>query len=315
MKFCFRQSLVGALHAVAHLGCSHTSYSMKSLNLARNVLTSLHIGSLLFGLYGLVILPRSPEFLANMPPEGMAIMEFGMAHGGAVYIVFGALAVGLWGAQILGMRQLLMFLVPSFLLSLASELLGTSTGFPFGAYSYTELLGPKILGLVPFVIPLSWFYMGLVSYMLARAIFGEARGVLGVVGPLLLGAWFLTAWDLVLDPAMAVADPKFWVWLETGPFFGMPLQNFAGWFGTGLLFMAVARGLWGTNPPVPTRAQLTFPLIIYVANIFFSAVMSIGAGLYIPVLMGLVLGLLPVVWAWWCGATNPEPQLTGGRAG
>ncbi len=275
---------------------------MKSLNLARNLLTGSHIAAMMFGLYGLVVLPRTPDFLANMPPEGLLVMSFGMSNGGALYIVLGALAVALYGYQVWGLQRMLMFLVPSFGLSLASELIGTSTGFPFGAYSYTELLGPKILGLVPITIPMSWFYMGLVSYVLARTVFAEMRGPLAFWGPLLLGAWFLTAWDLALDPAMAVADPKFWIWEEDGPFFGMPLHNFAGWFFTGLLFMGIARLLWRENPPVPSRAQLTLPMIVYVSNILFSAVISVAAGIYIPVLMSIVLGVLPVIWIWWGGA-------------
>ena len=60
-------------------------------------------------------------------------------------------------------------MLPSVLISLTSELLGTSTGFPFGHYSYLSGLGYKIAGLVPFTIPLSWFYVGCVSYLLARA--------------------------------------------------------------------------------------------------------------------------------------------------
>ena len=32
-------------------------------------------------------------------------------------------------------------------------------GLPFGPYSYTTMLGYRIGGLVPFPIPLSWFYM------------------------------------------------------------------------------------------------------------------------------------------------------------
>ncbi|MBC8123478.1 MAG: carotenoid biosynthesis protein [Gemmatimonadaceae bacterium] len=284
---------------------------MKSLNLLKNAMTGLHIASMLFGLYGLVFLPLVPEFMNNLPPQGQAIFDFGMTQGGPVYILFGAVAVLIYGIQTIGWQRLLMFLVPALLISLASELLGTSTGFPFGSYAYTPgLLGPMILGLVPFTIPLSWFYMGFVCYILARAAFSESRGIVATVGPLLLGAWFLTAWDLVLDPAMAVAS-GFWSWKEGGPFFGMPFQNFAGWFGTGLLFMAVARWLWKSNVAVPNRAQLTLPLIIYTSNMLFSAVMSVAAGLYIPVVLGFALGLLPVVWIWLGGTLPSSSQLSG----
>ena len=53
------------------------------------------------------------------------------------------------------------------------ELIGTSTGFPFGPYSYTSFLGIKILDHVPYSIPLSWFYMGFTSYILASMIVSQ----------------------------------------------------------------------------------------------------------------------------------------------
>ena len=59
-------------------------------------------------------------------------------------------------------------MIPAIAISLTAELMGTSTGFPFGAYHYTTGLGYKIAGLVPFTIPLSWFYLGLSSFLIAR---------------------------------------------------------------------------------------------------------------------------------------------------
>jgi len=67
----------------------------------------------------------------------------------------------------------------SMFLSLGSELLGTSTGFPFGDYSYLSGLGYKITGLVPFTIPLSWFYMGFASYLIARVGLDIAQNPVG----------------------------------------------------------------------------------------------------------------------------------------
>jgi len=82
-------------------------------------------------------------------------MEYGW---GVVYMVLGAVAVAIYTYRRLGLKPLLTFMLPSGF-SLGSELLGTSTGFPFGHYSYLSGLGYKIAGLVPFTIPLSWFYV------------------------------------------------------------------------------------------------------------------------------------------------------------
>ncbi|MBD0270204.1 MAG: carotenoid biosynthesis protein, partial [Cyanobacteria bacterium Co-bin8] len=126
-----------------------------------------HLASMAFGLAGLLWVMPHPEFLAHVP-AGQTMFQWSMAGGGVVYILLGTLTVALHAYRTLGWTALLGFLVPAVGLSLGSELLGTSTGFPFGHYSYLNGLGYKISGLVPFTIPLSWFYLGLSSYLLAR---------------------------------------------------------------------------------------------------------------------------------------------------
>ncbi len=284
---------------------------MKLPSSTKHVLVGLHIAAMLFGLVGMVVLPRTPGFFDNLPEAGQQIYAAGMSQGGPVYIVLGLLALALHGSQVLGTRRLLQFMIPALGLSLGSELLGTSTGFPFGAYSYTELLGVKIASLVPIVIPMSWFYMGLISYLLARAAFKDVPGLVGTVGSLFLGAGMLTAWDLALDPAMTLAyGPMFWEWHQTGPFFGMPLQNFAGWFATGLLYMSVARVLWRRDIVI-SREQLSLPLVIYTANIAFACAMCLGSleiDLRIPVLLAIVLGQIPALLCWWFADSSLIPS-------
>jgi uncharacterized membrane protein len=111
---------------------------------------------------------------------------------------------------------------------------------------------------------------------------------------LALGAWFLTAWDLVLDPAMAhhSLHVQFWVWKEAGPYFGMPIKNLAGWSMTGLLFMSVSRLVWRENATA-SRVPMTVPLVVYAANLAFAMAISAGVGLWEPVALGLAFGLLP----------------------
>ena len=116
-----------------------------------------------------------------------------------------------------------------------------------------------------------------------------------MVASITLGAIFLTAWDFVLDPAMSQTTLPFWVWEQPGAFFGMPYQNFAGWFGTGAVFMTVATLIWKVKPFNFPQSNLGVPLAIYVSNFAFAMIMSLAAGIYIPVLLGLIVGLLPVL--------------------
>jgi uncharacterized membrane protein len=260
---------------------------------------SLHLAAMFFGLAGLLLVLPHPEFIEHLSALGMQIFSWGMTSGGAMYMIVGAIAVYIYGSRTLGVKRTLAFLIPSVGISLTSELLGTSTGFPFGAYAYLSGLGAKIAGLVPFTIPLSWFYMGFVCLLIANTSLRDGSHWLQRLEAIALGAMMLTAWDFVLDPAMSQAGYPFWEWGTRGAFFGMPLQNFAGWMGTGALFMTVASLLWGENDqPVLTKQQMLFPMAMYLGNFGFAMTLSISAGIYIPVLLGLLLGVLPALGLW-----------------
>ncbi len=272
-----------------------------------------HLVSMAFGLAGLLWVMPHPEVL-SLIPAGQTLFRWSMAGGGVVYILLGTAAVAIYAYRSLGLGRWLAFMLPAVGLSLSSELLGTSTGFPFGDYSYLSGLGYKIAGLVPFTIPLSWFYLGLASYLLARsglsalaAKRGQQLGWLGQIAAIFLGSLLLTSWDFVLDPAMSQTAMPFWYWHQPGAFFGMPYQNFVGWLGTGAVFMSVAAALWGKQAPALAPAQLNLPLVVYLGNFTFAAVMSIGAGFWIPLGLGLLLGVVPAVLCWrWAQA---EPTL------
>lgn len=258
-------------------------------------LLAAHLLALMFGLAGLLIaLPNTGLWAGD--PMAMQAFNFGMSYGGATHILFGAAAVFALGWKVLGPRKTVIFLIASTLISLSSELIGTGTGWPFGNYAYTDFLGYKILDHVPYTIPLSWFYMGLTSYLLGSLIATVFRFKNHVVWSIALGVYFLTAWDLVLDPAMAAPGlaVQFWVWRADGPYFGMPLQNFVGWSLTGLIFMTVSRFIWASDPPTNANSSVTIMLFtIYAANIVFAMALSAGAGLWGPVAIALVAGLLP----------------------
>jgi uncharacterized membrane protein len=257
------------------------------------VLFVLHVAALGFALGGLLIALPHPELWANSP-TAVSVYTFGMNHGGAVQILFGAAVMFAFGVYAIGIGKTLIFFLVGTIVPLCAELLGTGTGWPFGGYSYTDGLGFKILGRVPYSVPLSWFYMGFASYLLAVTIAGPRNPRYRTWGAVLLGAWLLMAWDLSLDPAMADASMpiRFWNWHETGLYFGMPLRNLAGWFGTGLLFIGLSRAFWRSAPD-PKRIPTWLPFAVYAVNVLWAAALSLSASLWLAAAAAIVLGLVP----------------------
>lgn len=124
---------------------------------------------------------------------------------------------------------LTLFLI-SFVVSLAFESIGVATGLIYGPYHYTEKLGPKFLGLVPYIIPAAWFMMMYPSLIIAERISPKRSGWVRGLTVAALGGIIMTAWDMVMDPMMVRGEH--WVWEVNGPYFGIPLQNYWGWWLT-----------------------------------------------------------------------------------
>ena len=176
---------------------------------AVKILFCCHLAALAFGLAGLLITLPHPE-LWDHSVYGVETFNFGIRYAGSLHILLGAATMLLFGLLFVGVGKTLIFFAASTLISLSMELMGTSTGFPFGPYAYTDFLGIKILGHVPYSIPLSWFYMGFTSFLLAYLLVARTGWSRKTFWSLLLGVYFLTVWDLTLDPAMAngtIADP------------------------------------------------------------------------------------------------------------
>ncbi len=272
------------------------------------ILTIGHIVSMAFGLAGLLIVLPNADLIAALPEIGKTAFGWSMVGGGVVYMLLGTAAVVAYAYRTLGMWHCLGFMIPAIGLSLCSELLGTSTGFPFGHYHYLSGLGYKIAGLVPFTIPLSWFYLGFSAYIIARAGLENLAipQALKYVGAIAFGSLLLTSWDFVLDPAMSQTTVPFWIWEQPGAFFGMPYENFVGWFGTGVVYMSVATAIWRSKPLALPTTELGIPMVIYLGNFGFATIMSLAAGIYIPVLLGLVLGILPLAIFYQMATNKPD---------
>jgi len=157
------------------------------------------------------------------------------------------------------------------------ESLSLRTGFPFGHYYFTDLMGPKLFQL-PILLALAYLGMGYLSWVLALAILGhkteQSRGLRIVFLPL-IASCIMVAWDLSMDPVWANIDHA-WVWKQGGSYFGVPITNFLGWSLTTYVFYQSFALYLRRRPAQPLPSQpWRLPVLFYAAsaigNIFLIA--------------------------------------------
>ena len=143
-------------------------------------------------------------------------------------------------------------------ISFSGEALGVATGLVFGNYYYPDgPLGPLLLG-VPPLIQLQYFAMAYASLMVARSIGGvlttAARGW-WLVSVSAMAAFGMTLLDLASDPWHATVLQQ-WIWRDGGPYFGIPLHNFFGWFFETLAFLLVVQALLNSKKALAKMAEV-----------------------------------------------------------
>ncbi len=253
--------------------------------------------------------PPMPAWLNT--PLNLKVYSIGIHYGGQVTVVLGALAGLLFLASCIGTTRAATVFAVSFCLSLTSELLGTGTGLPFGVYGYSELLGYKIGGLVPFNIPTSWFYMLVASLAICGRLLPAKDDSTSRWWWSLVAGIVLTAWDVSMDPAMV--KTSHWMWsvpdlsnesafvrfIGTPFFFGMPLTNWLGWLLTGIL---VARAMLALVPPsewVARVAPSNLPLVMYGVNGLLPIAICLRQDMVLAGSLGTVAMAVPLIAAVW----------------
>jgi len=114
------------------------------------------------------------------------------------------------------------------------------------------------------------------------------------VPAIVLGTALLLAWDLLLDPAMSKVT-SYWIWGETGSYYGMPWSNLFGWSVTGLVLFIILN----KTTPKPT-GKISFAVSVYVVNFALPLGFCILNQYWIAVAAGVgsavVAWLLPGGW-------------------
>ena len=172
----------------------------------------------------------------------------------AVFIALFALPSYVSLLRYTGARRGLPALIVLSVLPLLVEALAVWTGFPYGEFHYSGLLGYNVLGLVPASV--SFAYTPIL--LGAMTVAGRFSG-----GSLTRFAFFSTlvnvSIDLVIDPA--AVHTGFWAWTNPGVYYGVPLVNFMGWVVTGFVYAAVFYLLAGVEDDLPLPSSVSTSLI------------------------------------------------------
>lgn len=290
-------------------------------------LFAAHAGLIVFSTAAMLTVLNGAVEVTGEPAA--TIMRVSYRFAGPSYVVLGTLSALAFAGSTLGWRRGLTLAAGAIGLSLTAELAGTSTGLPFGDYTYSGMLGYRILGLVPFPIPLSWFYMLLASLVIMSRLW-PAGDSTRARWRLALGAGLLmVAWDISMDPAMVKTGH--WAWgkgtaiMASGPppwlvafftadvFYGMPLSNWFGWLLTATL---VARAMLVIAPPVEIRSTLSrssLPMALYLANGVMPVAVCLREGYWWAAALGALAMGTPAVLALRGPITPRAINLPAGR--
>lgn len=229
----------------------------------------------------LMLLAVSAFFMVNVPlpawshyVSGVNVVLFAMPAFWATRRWLGWRDAGLlWAA--LGIYALLL------------ETSAIYTGFPYGHFGYSDLLGAKLFGATPWTVFLAWTPLILGAYAAARKLLENA--VMRVAATALIA----TAFDLVLDPGAVRLG--FWQYSGNGGFYGVPLLNFAGWLVSGSIAVVMIEAfLLLRKPLLPTPVQLISSAFLIVS--FWTAIAAFGGMLWPTAIGGVIAALLLFFW-------------------
>lgn len=121
------------------------------------------------------------------------------------------------------------------LLGFVIEVIGTNTGFPFGAYNYSGILGPRILS-TPLMLGLLW-------WVLVRSWFDLSRNITSHLWlRSLITGLGMVSMDVLIEPV--AIELNFWRWESVE----VPIENYIAWFVLSALFARITAKGDAVNP-------------------------------------------------------------------
>ncbi|MFZ0887584.1 MAG: carotenoid biosynthesis protein [Candidatus Binataceae bacterium] len=221
-----------------------------------------------------------------------------------------------------GVRTTVLFTALTYAVALACEWSSVHNGFPFGLYHYIQSARSRELWIfgVPFMDSISFSFLSFASYTLALLVSSplyrngydlrllDTRELRRAPRVWLMAALFMVMVDMVIDPLSVLGDRWFLrriFWYDPpGPYFGVPISNYLGWFLVAAITVAIFQRLdarldhsaskpSGVMESLPSRALLGPALYAGIVCFGITMLFRIGAAeiawagvfIYFPVAM------------------------------
>lgn len=221
----------------------------------------------------LAVLATSAFFMANVVIQPEAAFVSGIN-----VVLFAVPAF--WALKMsLGVRDAVLLFVVLGILALVIETSAIITGFPYGHFGYSDLLGYRLFGYAPWTVFLAWTPLVLAAQAIASrfAVGGRPWAV-----RIVLVAVTLVIFDLVLDPGAVKLG--FWKYASGGAYYGVPMSNFVGWLFSGAIAGIVLEIFTSLKKPLlPAPVQVISSTFFI---IFFWMSIALFSGMIAPALIG-----------------------------
>lgn len=184
-----------------------------------------------------------------------------------------------------GLRTTILFALLTYGVAFGCEWSSVHNGFPFGLYHYVAATRGREIWVagVPFFDSLSFTFLGFASYTAALLLCAplyrrgwdlrilDTRALRRSPRVWILSALFMVMVDMVVDPLSVLGQRWFLgkiFWYDPpGPYFGVPISNYLGWYFVAAISIAIFQWLdsrlnrgagkpFGMAPDFPSRALL-----------------------------------------------------------
>jgi uncharacterized membrane protein len=233
------------------------------------------------------------------------------AIGSILVTILLLIIVTLHGTERYGKKNILIFFIITAAVAYLFENINVMTGWPAGYYSYTSNLG---MLKVPFVIVFDYFTMGYLAWMIAQILTGQYSKKLAgkqiFIIPF-IASFIMVMWDLAMDPISSTVQALY-VWQVPGPYFGVPIMNYVGWFLVVFIFYQIfawyiskydnltpEKATKLSNKPFWSEAPVIYAImgvynILYVVSVYNDITISMALITVFTMMFVIILALVNV---------------------